>query len=170
MNTHTTQSGFVILFTMLISSIILAIALGISGIAYNESLLSASAREATISFFAADSGVECALFNDSLSPSPFSGTGTSFTCNGESFSPPTSLVYTNTTYDNYEFYINLTAKQTCAYVTVQKGLIDPVTSAVYSRIISRGYNVPCPIVKNIILSPSASFPAKMTERLIETRY
>jgi hypothetical protein len=43
---------------------VLAIAIGISNIAYKEILLSASARESHYSFFAADTGAECALHYD----------------------------------------------------------------------------------------------------------
>ncbi len=56
--------GFVLLFTVVISSIILAMALGISNVNYKEQLLAIQARDSTISFFAADAGAECGLYWD----------------------------------------------------------------------------------------------------------
>jgi len=56
------KKGFVLLFTILVSSIVLLIALGISGISYREIILSSESRDGGIAFFAADSGIECALY------------------------------------------------------------------------------------------------------------
>ena len=41
----TYKKGFVLLFTILVSSIVLLIALGISGIAYRQIILSSEARD-----------------------------------------------------------------------------------------------------------------------------
>ena len=51
-----------LLYTILVASLVLLFALGITNTAYKEAVLSSSARDAGYSFFAADSGVECALF------------------------------------------------------------------------------------------------------------
>ena len=56
------QSGFVLLFTILVSSIILLIALGISGISYRETILTSEANGGAEAFFAADTGAECGLY------------------------------------------------------------------------------------------------------------
>lgn len=62
------KKGFVLLFAVLTSSILLAIGLGIFSIAYKELLLSSSDRESQIAFYAADSAAECAVYWDAIHP------------------------------------------------------------------------------------------------------
>lgn len=59
-----TQSGFVILFSMLISTLILMMSAGIFRVAQKETILSSYSRESQKAFYAADAGVECALYWD----------------------------------------------------------------------------------------------------------
>jgi len=56
------QHGFVILFAVLISAIILLIGTGILSITVKETILASTARESQISINAADTGVECMLY------------------------------------------------------------------------------------------------------------
>ncbi|MBI5140301.1 MAG: hypothetical protein HZA94_02550 [Candidatus Vogelbacteria bacterium] len=56
-----TRAGFVLLFALLISSILLATGLGISRIILREIFLASLGRESSVAFFAADTGAECAL-------------------------------------------------------------------------------------------------------------
>lgn len=56
--------GFVILFAMLISSLILLITAGIFNVVQKEITLSSAARESQRAFYAADSALECALYVD----------------------------------------------------------------------------------------------------------
>src|SRR3989338_669621 len=58
------RSGFVILFAVTLSAILLAMALGISNIAFKEVRFGTNARDPNDAFFAADTGLECSLFND----------------------------------------------------------------------------------------------------------
>ncbi|MEX2029196.1 MAG: pilus assembly PilX N-terminal domain-containing protein [Candidatus Paceibacterota bacterium] len=58
------NKGFVILFAITISSILLAIALGVSNIALKQVKFGTNARDTNNAFFAADTGVERALFLD----------------------------------------------------------------------------------------------------------
>ena len=58
------STGFVILFAVTISAIILAIALGITNVAFKEVRFSTDARDTNDAFFAADTGAERALFLD----------------------------------------------------------------------------------------------------------
>jgi hypothetical protein len=62
------QRGFVILFAVLVSSILLSIGLGIFSITYKELLLSSSDRDSQVAFYAADTGTECALYWDVQHP------------------------------------------------------------------------------------------------------
>jgi hypothetical protein len=65
------NKGFVMLFSVVISSMLLAIALGVSNISIKQFNFSTSLREANKAFFAADVGTECALYFDSMTPSAY---------------------------------------------------------------------------------------------------
>lgn len=115
------NSGFVILFAVTVSSILLAIALGVSNIALKEVKFSTNARNTNDAFFAADTGIEYTLFHDKTSsgdyPAPAPG-------NSESWSftilnlGSTGLACTN---------VNITKDNTVAPMT--------------TTIISKGYNI-----------------------------
>lgn len=77
--------GFVLLFSLLISSILLATGLGISRLMVKQITLAGLSRESQVAFFAADSGLECALhwdifgrFDKTDNPEP----GRKIYCNG----------------------------------------------------------------------------------------
>ena len=149
------QKGFVILFTILISTIILMIGLGIFSIATRETVLSGTAREAQYAFYAADAGVECALYAQNLGingPIAPGSNGGVLTC-GEI---PVSVIGGGV-YPGNPFIFNIVVdadQKTCATVTI----FDTTTSsgAYARRVISQGYNV-CdsttgkPLTKNPIL-------------------
>lgn len=72
---HTTISkgaGFAMLFTVLIVSLILSIAIGISNTTLKQTVLSSLAKDSQISFYAADTAIECGLYYDTADtfPSP----------------------------------------------------------------------------------------------------
>ena len=58
------QAGFVILFAVTISSIILDIALGVANISFREMKFSTNVKDSNNAFFAADTGLEYVLMND----------------------------------------------------------------------------------------------------------
>ena len=58
------QKGFTILFAVLVSSIVLALGLGIVAITMKEVQLSGAGRDSQLSFYAADSGAECGFYWD----------------------------------------------------------------------------------------------------------
>lgn len=59
------QKGFAMLFTVLVVSLILSIALGISNLTFKQTILSNLAKDSQISFYEADAAVECAIYYDS---------------------------------------------------------------------------------------------------------
>lgn len=65
-----TNLGFVALFAILISSVVLTISFGLLNIALKEVILSSSGRESQFGFYAADTGAECALYFDIKGVSP----------------------------------------------------------------------------------------------------
>ncbi len=56
------NTGFVLLFSVLVSSVILAAALAISRIVTKEVLLASVGRDSQQAFFAADAGADCAIY------------------------------------------------------------------------------------------------------------
>lgn len=59
------QKGFTILVAVVTAGILLIIAMSIGGIALKEQVLSTANKESQVAFYAADTGMECALYLDS---------------------------------------------------------------------------------------------------------
>ena len=62
------RSGSVILLALILTAILLSVGMGISEIAMKEIRLSSIGTESGLAFYAADAGVECALFWDIQRP------------------------------------------------------------------------------------------------------
>ena len=105
-------AGFVMLFAITISAIILVIALGVVNIAFKEVRFSTDARDTNDAFFAADTGLETALFRDIVQ---------------NSYQPNSSITFSISQLGS--------ASQSCALVTVAKTAPPVVTT-----ITSKGYN------------------------------
>ena len=58
------KNGFVMLFSVLVSSLLVTIGLSIFNLTLKEITLSTAGRESQIAFYAANSGMECALYWD----------------------------------------------------------------------------------------------------------
>ena len=108
-----------LLYTILVASLVLLFALGITNTAYKEAVLSSSARDAGYSFFAADSGAECGLYL---------AVGTGISCLG--CNKDQNGIISCTDFN----IVDTGGKQYCVIVTH-----DPILN----RIESRGYNVDC---------------------------
>lgn len=59
-----TKRGFTILFAVLVASVILAVVVSVMNIALKQLQFSGIGRESQFAYYAADTGVECALFWD----------------------------------------------------------------------------------------------------------
>lgn len=145
-----THKGFVILFTILISVIILMIGLGIFSIATRETVLSGTAREAQFAFYAADAGVECALYADTKDIFNPLGNGGGFACGD------LPVVATGPNTFTFNVMVDATEK-TCAHVTV-------INSTNSRHVISQGYNI-C----NADGTPATKNPL-LVERDLDTVY
>lgn len=75
------QRGFTLFYAVLVASLMLAIGLAIFNITFKEFVLSSGARDSAGAFYAADTGLECALYWDlkhlAISSSPFGSYGDS---------------------------------------------------------------------------------------------
>src|ERR1035437_11163940 len=65
------NKGFVILFAVTLSALLLSIALGVANVAFREAKFNTSAKDTNNAFFAADTGAECALYYDKSTMSVF---------------------------------------------------------------------------------------------------
>jgi len=83
MSTTSKQSGYTLLFAVLISVLILGVAVFMSGIARKEYILSSTALDSMYSFYAADSGIECVMYNIAAISSSTLPAAT-FSCNDKS--------------------------------------------------------------------------------------
>ena len=134
------NKGFVLLYVTVLSSIILAIALGVLSIAAKEVNFSTSGKDTNDAFFAADTGAECALYHDkgqtvydpfpNEMPMSCAGSGVSFVSPSTPGSGSGPWTFT---------ILNLgDSGQSCAIVTVTRD-----TTSTYSpttTIVSKGYN------------------------------
>lgn len=57
-------AGFTLLFAVLIGSLLFSVGLAIAHVAVKEIMLSAAGKQSETAFFAADTGIECALYWD----------------------------------------------------------------------------------------------------------
>jgi len=123
--------GFVILYAVMISSMLLAISLGVANISLKEINFSTSAKDTNDAFFATDTGAECALLNDKSTGSVFVDPNSpTITCNNS------SIIANESPALFWSFIISGLGSggQGCAKVTVDKRNL-PIT-----QLVSKGYN------------------------------
>lgn len=181
------EKGFVLAFSLLISSIVLALAFGIFNILLKQIVLTSTAANSQVSFYAADAGAECALYWDthnSRPPGPpaydlndeyiydYKGV---FALNGNypdtqlspnpytpqvNFTCGSSLIgLTHTTEGGNSFSFEIDGGK-CAKLTVEKIYKDFDTFD--TKIESLGYNVPCADIER--------GGKKIVERAIRVQY
>ncbi len=127
------QKGFISLFAVLIATVVMSMAIGMSSIALKQMVLSSNAEVANQSFFSADSALQCAMYHDRQNTHVVGGPGF-VDCGVEiqvSGGDGGVFIYGNPFSENFEWQYG-----TCAKVTVFKG--DGMT-----EIEAFGYNVSC---------------------------
>ena len=133
------NKGFTVLFAVIVSAIVLAIGVSIANITLKQIVISSAGRESQIAFYAADSGAECALYQDLMQSNIFSTsteTYSSFDCFGQGVEFGDFPVVANGTSATTTFVAKFLNSNYCAKVKVSKH--DGKTT-----IDSRGYNI-CP--------------------------
>ncbi|KKT30110.1 hypothetical protein A3G55_02205 [Candidatus Giovannonibacteria bacterium RIFCSPLOWO2_12_FULL_44_25] len=140
------KKGVTLLLAVFISTIAISLGLGIFAIIFGELKISGSAKESLIALYAADSGVECALYWD-LAEGAFSIT-----------SPPASVncvgddhpVVFDAPFSRFTFDVQLTESDSCAHVRVEKpSEVTTVTAlgentgcgSASARTVQRGFEV-----------------------------
>lgn len=128
------KKGIALLFSIMLSAIFLTIALGVLNISVKELNFSSSAKDASNAFFAADSGVECALYNDKTGSTTFTVAGGTIDCFGTSYTLSPSFGFNITRLGSNN--------SSCAKVNVSKTFDSNTPPNVISTIItSKGYNL-----------------------------
>lgn len=64
------KQGFALLLSLIITSVLLVVGLGVSGVAFREMQLSVFGNQSEISFYAAETGLGCAFYWDKVEPRP----------------------------------------------------------------------------------------------------
>ncbi len=154
MKQHTTTNGFAMLFTVLVMSLILTIAVGISNTTFKQTILSSLAKDSQAAFYQADSAMECALYYDitkewfalnlSLDQVPLT-----LACGDAVLSLDTIV-----SSQNYLLYTQRVTDPTKGCFGI---LFDKATNPLFSVVQAKGYNV------------CQDNPRKV-ERVLEVRY
>lgn len=159
--------GFALLVAVIFMSVMLAFGLALASLSYKQQVLASSAIQSQYAFYAADAGLECALYADQEQalftyPTTTPSSAPKMKCDGAdaSYHPsyPTGVAsYTATQWIVAE-RVSLDSNKRCADVTIVK-----VSGTGTNYIFSQGYDVPC----TTVASPSG---ARFVARGINVRY
>src|SRR3989338_10991559 len=110
------SKGFTLFIAMVVMGTLLLIAAGITSLAVKQSFISSTGRESQHAFYAADTGIECALYWDIQNPTGSSAfklsTGSQISCNNQTMTVGGNAIST--------FTFNLLPDPYCVAVTVTK--------------------------------------------------
>ena len=156
------DAGFTLLIAIIFMSVMLAFGLALGALAYKQSLLASGAVQSQYAFYAADTGLECALYADQKEdvfayPSDLDAPAPSMMC--DATLPIASSVILHTA-DEWVTgtRLSLDAGRRCADVTVYKPAAEGTT-----RVFSVGYDAPCAVVAD----PSG---ARLSARRLRAHY
>ena len=147
MGINASNRGFTLLVAVIFMSVMLSLGLALASLGYKQEILASSALDSQYAFYAADAGLECALYADQqqnlfaysanlAAPAP------AMTCDGsgplsvETLSH-TASVWTTTT------RLSLDSGKHCADITITKP-----NGAGATYLFSEGYDVSCAVVAN----------------------
>lgn len=128
------QKGFALFIAIGVTSILLLVSMALVNVSLKQTLIASSSRESQRAFYAADNGIECVLYWETINPAPIGTPGESpfdpfggqnIVCNGQTF-----LVGGGGSSDlTSEFTLNFD-DGTCAVVEVTK---DGTATKIESR-------------------------------------
>lgn len=126
--------GAVLFFAVMLSIVLFTFAAGVLNIATKELNFGTSSKKSNDSFYAADSGVECALFNDMQGKTAFTASSEGkISCFGQD-------INLNGTYPLFDFVLMSLGSddKSCAKISVEK---NEAVTPMETKIISKGYNM-----------------------------
>jgi Tfp pilus assembly protein PilX len=135
---NNSEAGITLFIALIILGTLLVVSTGIVNLATRQSFISSFANQSQQAFYAADSGIECAIFWDVRTTDPSLRSAFSplsnyaITCNGQTTTPTkvTSGIYSTST-----FSFNFSPEPSCVIVTVAKNSTSGATI-----VESKGYN------------------------------
>lgn len=131
------EAGFTLLLSIIVMGTLLLIATGIINLAFKQAIISNSGKESQLAFYAADTGMECALYWDVKNPTGISAfatsTGTQINCNRDANNPGNQWVVGGSSQSVID-RITFLPEPYCAKVTVTKNANGS------TKIESLGYN------------------------------
>ncbi len=147
MTHRSTQQGFAMLFTVLIVSLIMTIAISISNLTLRQAVLSNLAKDSQIAFAEADAAIECALYEDTVlgnfpigSTVPNGSVNIATDVEAQLYCGDT-LMELDTTESYPEYFVYeisggaFVANKPCFSIIFDK------TNPLFSRVEGRGYNI-----------------------------
>jgi hypothetical protein len=149
MSIHSKQSGYTLLFAVLVSVLVLGVAVFISGTARKQYILSSTALDSMYSFYAADSGIECVAYGHNFGIASTTAP-TSLTCNGQTINAP-AYTASGPSYPNqspagspsneatFSLGFGTNASAGCAKVTID--IYTDLSGGTDIIVQSRGYNI-----------------------------
>jgi Tfp pilus assembly protein PilX len=129
-----TKKGFTLFIAILIGSLMLAIGFSIFNLTFKELLLTASARESQVAFYAADTGLECALYYDQRGNQFVPGQSATVSC----ILPGTSVISSGSSGNATWTWSFEVSPDVCAKVQVNK--VSGISVNARTTIRSFGYN------------------------------
>ncbi len=137
MKKNNRTQGFTLFIALVVMGTLLLISSGVVGLALKQSVISGSGRDSQYAFYAADTGIECALYWDVQNPtgtSAFStSTGSTIFCNKDVNNSTNQWVVGGNSVSVVN-RINFLPDPYCAIVTVTKNANGT------TKIESKGYN------------------------------
>jgi Tfp pilus assembly protein PilX len=131
------QRGFTLFIALVITAVLLLISTGIVALAVRESFLTVASQDSQYAFYAADTGIECAIYWDVKNTSGFSAfatsTASSIYCNQDANNPANQFTVGGSP-EPTPFTMTFLPQSYCATVTVIKNNIGG------TEIDSLGYN------------------------------
>jgi len=143
------KKGMTLLIAVVLTTTLLLISFAISRIAYKQQILTFSAKDSEVAFYAADSGTECALYHDlkaapNFFATPVEQTTGTIECSGVAIENADVTTGGNTAITKFAYNLNNTDPKSCAIIKVTKTLIDVNgEDIILTEIESRGYNNTC---------------------------
>ena len=137
------KNGFALIIAVIFMTVMLTLGLAMSSLGYKQELLASTAIQSQYAFYAADAGLECALYADQKR-STADGLQSFFTnppmgasvCGGSVSTSTFPITFPDQLISSVR--INLD-EQRCADITVYK----PQSGVGRTYIFSQGYDVPC---------------------------
>ncbi len=149
-----TQRGFALLIAVIFMTVMLSLGLTLGALGYKQEVLASTAVESQYAFYAADAGLECALYYDQQEgsfvyqpPSFPQPSAPSITCAGTSPISSSAVSYPSYWEITYRLSLdNATNNPRCADVTIYKYKYPLPPNNVTTYVFSQGYNVSCTAV------------------------